>query len=68
MVIPEAKTAGVENKRIADFGVTNDLVYLYLMETCFKYHKASLIAVNYIGGQANNLFTILKERFDQLDG
>ena len=39
MVIPKAETEGAKNKRIADFGVTNDLVYSYLIEVCLSTPK-----------------------------
>ena len=35
MVIPDKETERAKNKRINDFGVTNNLVYSYLMESCF---------------------------------
>ena len=38
-----------------------------LMEACFKHLEAMLVATNYTGGLANELFAILKERFDRVD-
>ena len=34
MVIPEGETEDEKNKRIVDFGDTNDIVYSLLMEAC----------------------------------
>ena len=67
MVIPEGEGEEAKNKRMSDFGDTNDLVYSMLMEACFKHPEAMLVAANYTGGWANELFAILKERFDRVD-
>ena len=67
MVIPDGETEGEMNKRISDYGDTNDLVYSMLMEACFKHPEAMLVAANYTKGWANELLTILKERFGRVD-
>ena len=67
IVIPEGEGEEAKNKRMSDFGDTNDLVYSMLMEACFKHPEAMLVAANYTGGWANELFVILKERFDRVD-
>ena len=67
MVIPDGETFDQKNKRTSDFGNTNDLVYSMLMEVCFKHPESMLVAANYTKGWANELFKILKERFDRVD-
>ena len=67
-VVPNnGETDDEKNKRISDFGDTNDLVYSMLMEACFKHPEAMLVAANYTKGWANELLTILKERFGHVD-
>ena len=64
---PEGKTEDKKNKRLVDFGDTNDFVYSLLMEACFKYPEAMLVATSYTKDCANELMTILKERFGRVD-
>ena len=67
MAIPEEETDKQKNKRICDFGNTNDLVFSLLIKTCFKHPEAMLVAADYTKGWANELLTILKERFGRVD-
>ena len=67
MVIPDGEIDDQKNKRISDFGETNDLVYSMLMEASLRHLEAMLVAANYTKGWANKLLTILKERFGRVD-
>ena len=67
IVIPEGEGAKAKNKRMSDFGETNDLVYSMLMEASIKHPAAMLVAANYTRGRTIEIFVILNEWFDRVD-
>ena len=47
MVVPKDSDEKAKFKQFSDIEDTNDLVYSYLIEACFKHPEAMSVATNY---------------------